>query len=87
MVIETVTALAGGALMGSRSKETVQRVFQAFRERSPIARDVGHEFDRRVDLRQTASGPGAEVGGLLGLRYRLLRLSPGLDQPEHRGPS
>lgn len=63
MVIETVLALAGGALMGSRSKETVQRVFQAFRERSPIARDVGHDFDSESTFGKRLADRVAEIGG------------------------
>ena len=63
MVVETVLALAGGALLGSRSRDTVQRVFQAFRERSPIARDVGHEFDSDASFGKWLADRVAEIGG------------------------
>src|SRR3954451_3718941 len=66
MAIETVLALVGGALMGSRSKETVQRVFKAFRERSLIARDVGYEFDSEATFGKWLADRVAEIWGSWG---------------------
>jgi uncharacterized membrane protein len=66
MAIETVLALVGGALMGSKRKEAVQGVFKAFRERSLIARDVGYEFDSEATFGKWLADRVAEIGGSWG---------------------
>ncbi len=63
MVIETILALAGGALMGTASRDRAQHVFKAFRERIPIARDVSGEFDEKSTFGKRLADRVAEIGG------------------------
>lgn len=66
MVIESVLALAGAALAGTAGKDTLERVFHAFRRRTPIARDVRGELDRRASLGARLADRVAEIGGSWG---------------------
>ncbi|MFN3463208.1 MAG: DUF1003 domain-containing protein [Terricaulis sp.] len=63
MVIETVLALAGAVVAGSAGKDTIQRVFHAFRKREPISRDLTHDFENRASLGERLADRVAEIGG------------------------
>ncbi|GAM99827.1 acid-resistant locus arl7 [alpha proteobacterium U9-1i] len=63
MVIETVLALAGAVVAGSAGKDTIQRVFYAFRKREPISRDLTHDFENRSSFGERLADRVAEVGG------------------------
>ena len=66
MVIETVLTVAGAALLGSTGREAAKRVFKAFENRVPIARDITDDIESSSTFGERLADRVASVGGSWG---------------------
>lgn len=66
MVVETVLVAAGAALAGTAGKDAARRVFEVFRNRSVIVRDIDQEIERESSFGDRMADRVAKVGGSWG---------------------